>query len=63
MRVIVDPDACEANGVCAGLEPEVFGLDDDDRLHILVSEVPADRVDGVRRAVQSCPKAALRVAE
>ena len=63
MKVIVDPDVCEANGVCAGLEPGVFGLDDDDRLHILVSEVPADRVDGVRRAVQSCPKTALRVTE
>jgi ferredoxin len=60
---MVDPDVCEANGVCAGLAPDVFGLDDDDRLHILVSEVPADRAEVVRRAVRSCPKTALRLAE
>jgi ferredoxin len=60
---MVDPDVCEANGVCAGLAPDVFELDDGDRLHILVSEVPAERADLVRRAVQSCPKTALRLAE
>lgn len=62
MKVIVDPEVCEANGVCAGLAPDVFSLDDDDRLHILVSEVPADRAEVVRRAVMSCPKTALRIA-
>jgi ferredoxin len=60
---MVDPDICEANGVCTGLAPDVFELDDGDRLHILVSEVPAERADLVRRAVQSCPKTALRLAE
>ncbi len=60
---MVDPGVCEANGVCAGLAPDVFGLDDDDRLHILVSAVPADRAEAVRRAVMSCPKTALRITE
>ncbi len=60
---MVDADVCEANGVCAGLAPDVFDLDDDDRLHILVSEVPAERAEVVRRAVRSCPKTALRLAE
>jgi ferredoxin len=63
VKVIVDADVCEANGVCAGLAPDVFDLDDDDRLHILVSEVPPGRAEAVRRAVQSCPKTALRLAE
>lgn len=59
MRVRVDRDACEANAVCAGLVPEVFAVDDDDNLHILVAEVPAGLADAVRHAVRSCPKAAL----
>ena len=41
MRVAVDRDRCEANGVCAGLAPEIFDLDDEDYLHILAAEVPA----------------------
>jgi ferredoxin len=59
MRVTVDPDLCEANGVCANLVPQVFDLDDEDVLHITVPEVPAGLADKVRLAVQSCPKMAL----
>ena len=42
MKVIPDYDACEANAVCAGLVPEVFEVDDDDNLNILVDEIPAN---------------------
>ncbi len=63
MRVRVDLDACEANGVCVGLAPEVFELDDDDNLHVLADDVPADLLGTVRLAVRSCPKAALRLAD
>ena len=63
MRVIVDRDLCEANAVCAGLVPEVFDVDEEDELHILVDQVPPELADGVRRAVQSCPKTALRLQE
>lgn len=62
VRVQVDVDACEANGVCAGLVPEVFELDDDDSLHVLAGAVPAELVATVQLAVRSCPKAALRLA-
>jgi ferredoxin len=63
VKVEVDRDACEANAVCAGLVPEVFEVDDEDQLHILTAEVPADLADAVRHAVRSCPKAALRLQE
>jgi ferredoxin len=63
MRVEVDRDACEANAVCAGLVPEVFEVDEDDVLHILADDVPEPLADGVRHAVRSCPKAALRLTE
>ena len=63
MKVKVDPEVCEANGVCEGLVPEVFSVDDDDNLHILVAEVPPQFADGVRHAVRSCPKAALQLEE
>ncbi len=63
MRVAVDGELCEANGVCAGLAPEVFDLDDADYLRILVAEVPAGLAGVVRSAVASCPKQALRLEE
>jgi len=63
MRVTVDRDLCEANGVCAGLVPQVFRLDEDDELHIAGGEVPAELAAQVRHAVRSCPKTALRLAE
>jgi ferredoxin len=63
MRVTVDALLCEANAVCAGLVPEVFSVDDEDELHILISEVPPELADGVREAVRSCPKMALLVEE
>ncbi len=63
MRVTVDRDLCEANGVCAGLVPQVFSLDDDDELHIAEGGVPAELADQVRHAVQSCPKTALSLTE
>ncbi|MCW2902943.1 MAG: putative ferredoxin [Streptosporangiaceae bacterium] len=63
MEVRVDPLVCEANGVCEGLVPEVFELDDDDDLQILQPNPPKDVADRVRHAVRSCPKAALSIEE
>src|SRR3984957_18143104 len=63
MRVAVDRDLCEANGVCAGLAPEVFDLDDEDYLHVLVAEVPPGQHGAVRSAGAFCPKQALRLEE
>ena len=63
MKVQVDYAACEANAVCMGLSPTVFQVDDDDQLHLLVDEVPADQQDAVRQAVDRCPKRALSLAE
>jgi ferredoxin len=62
MDVQVDPLVCEANGVCVGLVPEVFDLDDDDELHI-TRPVPPELAGRVRHAVRSCPKAALSLTD
>lgn len=63
MRVVVDKMVCEANGVCEALAPEVFQLDDDDELHILQPEPPAELEAKARAAVDRCPKLALAIAE
>lgn len=63
MKVVVDQQECEANAVCVGLAPEVFEVDDDEVMHILLPEPPAELADRVRQAVDSCPKRALFLVE
>ncbi len=40
MKVIVDSELCEANAVCVAQSEEVFHLNDDDTMSILLPEVP-----------------------
>jgi ferredoxin len=63
MRVTVDFDLCESNGLCEGLAPEVFELDDDDFLQLKTEEVDGEAVAAVRRAVAACPKAAISLVD
>jgi ferredoxin len=60
MRIIVDRDLCEANGVCVRLAPAAFALDDDDVLHLRVLQ-PADASQraAMDAAIAGCPKGAL----
>ncbi|MGK8486411.1 ferredoxin [Nocardia asiatica] len=63
MRIEVDYRTCESNGICMGIIPEVFELDDKDDLHILRPEVTPDVEDRVRDAVAQCPRAAISLIE
>jgi ferredoxin len=61
MKVIVDSELCEANAVCVKQSEEVFHLDDDDTLTILLPEVPERLRAQVEEAVRLCPRQALRL--
>ena len=63
MRVVVDRTLCESNGVCARLAPEVFVVDDDDRLQIKLPRPPEALRERVEHAVRRCPKLALSILE
>jgi ferredoxin len=59
MRVVVDWDLCESNGLCVQAAPEVFELQDDDTLLIL-QENPDEALRGkLTNAVRACPKLAI----
>jgi ferredoxin len=59
MRVSVDGDLCEANEVCVRFCPQVFRVDEDEKLAILVDPIPEDLRSAVEDAVRSCPRQAL----
>ena len=61
MRVRVDPDLCEANGVCVSLAPDVFELQADDTLYVLLPTPGEELRAAVEEALAGCPRAAIRV--
>lgn len=63
MKVVVDFDLCEANAICMDIAPEVFKVDDDDMLHILIEE-PAEGMRGkLEECVRLCPRQAISISE
>ncbi|AUX22470.1 ferredoxin [Sorangium cellulosum] len=63
MKIVVNWERCEANAVCVRAAPEVFRVDDDDRLHLLVDDVPSELRPKVEKAVRACPRGALSLEE
>jgi ferredoxin len=61
VRIRVDRDLCEANGVCEQLAPAVFRLDDDDELELLQPSPAPEHEADARLAAERCPRAALIV--
>ena len=45
--------------MCVGIAPELFELDDDEVLHVLIEKPDGELADKAREAVDSCPKRAL----
>ena len=61
MRILVDPELCEANGVCVSLAPELFELGDGHTVRVLMP-TPAEALRAtVEEAVAGCPRAAIRI--
>lgn len=63
MRVAVDFDRCDGNGLCAAVAPELFELDEDDRLHVLEERPTPALWDLAENAAQACPKLAITLEE
>lgn len=58
-RLVVDPIACDAHGICAELLPELIATDEWGYPLLGDQHVPAELLGLARRAVRSCPKRAL----
>lgn len=59
MKVVVNMDVCESNGLCEIAAPEVFQLGDDDVLQVLNENPPEELRAKVQDAVRKCPKQAI----
>lgn len=61
MRVIADHDRCEGHGMCARLSPDVFEVDDEGFVNVLVDPVPDALTTDAEDGAHACPVAALTV--
>ncbi|HEY3820611.1 MAG TPA: ferredoxin [Polyangiaceae bacterium] len=62
-RVVVDRDLCESNAVCVRTAPDMFAIDDQDKLRLLVEQPSPDQMEKARAAVRRCPKRALSLVD
>ena len=62
-KIVVDFELCESNGICMGIIPEVFDLDDQDFLHVLSDDVTPENEQQIKEAVRQCPRQAITVVD
>lgn len=61
MKIVVDYDLCEANALCMEAAPEVFRVEEDDTLTVLIEE-PGDELRAkVEEAARLCPRQAISI--
>lgn len=63
MKVVVDYDLCEANAVCMGVAPEIFRVEEDDTLTVLMENPPENLRAKAEEAARLCPKQAISIVE
>ena len=59
MKVVVDYDLCEANALCMHECPEVFRVEEDDTLTVLIDDIPEDLRAKIEQSVRLCPRQAI----
>lgn len=60
-RPTVDRDRCILSGICEMVATDVFGIDDDGVLQVLVEEVDGELLAQAKTAAARCPSRALSV--
>jgi ferredoxin len=61
MKIEIDWDLCQGHANCTGDAPEVFRLDDEGKLVVLLSEPPDSMREQVESAVRYCPTGAIKL--
>ena len=62
MKVVVDYDLCEANALCMDCAPEIFRVEEDDSLTVLIEKPGEELREKLEKAVRLCPRQAISIA-
>jgi ferredoxin len=63
MRATVDQDLCIGCGICEGIVPEVFSLQNEPYAEVLLDPIPEEFQDAVREAAEECSETAILIEE
>jgi ferredoxin len=64
MKIVIDRNKCVSLGICEGLAPNIFHLNDDGEVEVNESTaVSEEERENVRSAVSGCPVNALTLTE
>ena len=63
MRISVNYDQCESNGICMDIAPDLFEVRDDDFLYVLNETASEEQRSDLEQAVLRCPKQAISIIE
>ncbi len=62
-KIVVNFDACESNGICMDLAPQIFEVRDDGFLYIL-QEYPSEaQLPLIEEVIPRCPTQAISLEE
>ena len=61
MKIVIDWGLCQGHANCTGDAPEVFSVDDNGKLTVLLPEPPEEMRSQVELAVRYCPTGAIRI--
>ncbi|MDP4145818.1 MAG: ferredoxin [Bacillota bacterium] len=61
MKAYVDKDACIGCGLCSGVCPEVFEMDDDGKAKAIEEELSTEAEAAAKDAEDQCPVNAITV--
>lgn len=63
MKVRVDHDLCNGDGICEEICPEIFEIREDGLAYVKEEEVSKDLEEAVRDAAEQCPSEAVIIEE
>lgn len=60
-HVDADLGRCEGHGMCEQIAPDVYSVNDDGEVELLLDDVPDALRDQAEAGARACPVAALRI--
>ena len=59
LKILIDRESCDGYGNCLFVAPEIFDLDDENKVILLAEDVTAENTELIDLAINECPTRAI----